>query len=177
MDNSTESKLGASIDAKKEVEPTRYYWFDSYLEFNMYNTMPSKLMDLEKRYGVSLSYIPSYDAFMAEIRKKKKEEENEMKKPTCEAKKKCFECEKRKKSESIINSHVQTECKFIRGKTKYANYPDWIKKIINTNSKLYDELKLKSKQSGVRFSNCESYEEFLNQYYEYETILDRILGW
>jgi hypothetical protein len=56
----------------QEVNPTKYYWFDSYLELNMNNYMPSKLMDLEKKYGVSLSYTPSYDVFMTQVYIKKK---------------------------------------------------------------------------------------------------------
>ena len=157
---------------KNETDPICYYWFDSYLEFNKYNTNPLILMDLEKRYGVKLSYTPSYDAFIKEIKKKK----NEEKVISSNVSIKCLECEKRYKSKSEINSHMKTECKLINGCTKYKDYPNWIKKIINTNSELYEDLKLKSKNSGIKFNNHSTIDEFCINYYEYERMMDCIDG-
>lgn len=156
---------------QNEIKSIRYYWFDSYLEFNMYNCMGLKLMDLEKRYGVQLSYSSSYDDFMKQIYEKKKVEKNKS------VSNKCLECEKRKRSKISINSHSKTECKLINGPIKYKNYPSWIKEIINTNSDLYEELKIKSKNTGVKFCDCISYDEFINEFYRYEQINDSMLKW
>lgn len=159
-----------------ETKPIRYYWFDSFLEFNMYNTRPSQLMDLEKRYGVSLSHTPNYDTFINEINKKKKEEkEREKKGPNLEIK--CLECEKRNRSQAAINSHLKTECKLIDGCNKYKNYPNWIKKIINTDTSLYEDLKYKSKSSRNRFEDHCSIDSFLQSYYDHEEMMDRLYGW
>lgn len=163
---------------KNETKPIRYYWFDSYLEFNMYSTKPFELMDLEKRYGVKLSYTPSYDAFIKEINKKKKEEkENEKEKAkSSNVSIKFIESAKSHRSQTVINSHMKTECELINESIKYKDYPNWIKKIINTNSELYEDLKLKSKISGIRFSYHSTIDEFLQNYYQYESMMDRI-GW
>lgn len=162
-----------NLDEKKE--PIRYYWFDSYLEYNMYNTIPSKLMDLSKRYGVSLNHTKNKDDFMDQVQKKKNEE-IEQRKKQISVPKKCFECEKRNKSQHVINSHYQTECKFIRGNLKYKNYPDWIKEIINTKHNLYQDLKVKSKMSKIRFDECFSYEEFNDKFCDNEEMMDLFYG-
>ena len=157
---------------QNEIKPIIMNWFDSYLEFNMYNTKPLQLMDLGKRYGVSLLETPNYDVFIKEINKKKKE-----KKKSSNIKIKCLECEKRNRSQNAINSHVKTECVLINGRIKYKNYPDWIKKIINTDSELYEDLKLKSKSSGIRFNKHNTIDDFLQNYYENERMLVHISKW
>ena len=160
------------LDVKKEeIKKISYCWFDSYLEVNMHNYRPSILMDLEKRYKVSLTYTRNYNTFMAEINKKKKEEEENDKKGSLNNVKKCIECEKSNRNK-LVYSHLKTECQFISRPDKYKDHPRWIKKIINTDSELYESLKEKSKKSMVRFLDCESYEEFINEFYKYDAILD-----
>jgi hypothetical protein len=161
------------LDVKKEeIKQISYCWFDSYLEINMHNHRPLVLMDLEKRYKVSLTYSRNYNTFMAEINKKKKEEEENDKYDSLNNIKKCLECEKRNKSKQLVYSHLKTECQFINGPDKYKNYPRWIRKIINKDSELYESLTEKSKNSMIGFSHCESYEEFINEFYKYDAMLD-----
>ncbi len=149
--------------------PTKYNWFDSFLEINMHTTLPSTLIKYGKRYGVNTDSVPNYNAFIIELSKKKQEEQEIIKRRP----KRCSECESKGRPERIYMTHNVAICNYANG---YHGHPNWIKEIMNTNIELYYELKDDSENSGISFNQAKSFEDFVKQYNAREEMLNRN-GW
>jgi hypothetical protein len=131
-----------------QVLNTQYSWVDSYLEYNMNNYNLAKLTLLSKRYKIALESYPNRDEFLKSINNEVKNENLHL--------------------EYTIDKFF--ECK--NNKNKYKNYPKWLVLIIIKIPTLYNELKIKSKDSGILFNDCETFMEFVDEYYNYEYMID-----